>query len=935
MQQNELNLINTMPTTRDDDKALPSSSSLSSNNTSGMFVRQQLQAQKSQTQASTDDSKPSLDDKIRHLVIVNNNREIGGSSAMRLINSHVGVSQSNKLEDHQVYHCSDNAIRPVLMSNSYNTTTNSSQHNASLNTTGQRSLAGNQSGFQESKHLTEILSKGNPLVVERNFIGSVENSRGHLQSEEKNKSDMGNRHNRYQINVPPSGREACEESVGSEVINSQLIVDLTTPRVLAKTQTTLSSNQLNMLGTSAQCAQESHSMNQVGLPHLSKSPPQLVNDKNGKHIKSESQNSEHSKSVNFLERTAPYYYSDLKSEEQRQALFNIVQQKSLSPPPQLLSRSADQSSTRLGPKSATLHSRQAKLLSENLMTRQQIPPINQDLNSTNNIAKNIDKLFETVDKSKGENIAQSMLTLAGPEELNHRDSKNFSVSTKRSNHKLDATSTRRVTKSKSLDNINQENHIENGTANISNPVYENIRLSNKLMNAINCATEPTSATNSGESMDSILGSSLEDSDSNSDIIDDIKISPTDNHIHDISRLIEQLKMNHSKLSEEYRSTLMRITKTINSKNKQHLNDGSANNEKLARKLDLLEQRSKKCESRSKNQLALIQMMENVLRQSKLRSENANRYTSTNAWPINQETSNIKSESKVAQKSNEFTVTETKKITGKAPTLSPLKGDNSPDQEGSTNQRVDKNPFVDPPSGKSTDAERELYKISPFDERTVDKAATFSVAEKILDIEKRTREATNATGETQALPNNKLPSKSSPPTMNACISPTSNSASSNTNNSLNSITNGFESLRDDDDFVEFYSSDISGHRSNFEASQFSASDYNTSTSASESSTSGLCADSLGSVKNSYKSLSSNKKGAKTENLSINTTDLEPRSQNNLNAQHDKNLQDATSSDRRHSPDIDSIRSGKFTNVLGNVIDVDVCPGNNLSQCSPMQ
>lgn len=54
--------------------------------------------------------------------------------------------------------------------------------------------------------------------------------------------------------------------------------------------------------------------------------------------------------------SAPYYYSDLKSEDQQRALLEIQQKKSLSPPPQLLSRSLGQNklnnSTRLMPKSA-------------------------------------------------------------------------------------------------------------------------------------------------------------------------------------------------------------------------------------------------------------------------------------------------------------------------------------------------------------------------------------------------------------------------------------------------------------------------------------------------------------------------------------------------------------------------------------------------------
>ncbi|KAG9509460.1 hypothetical protein GZH46_02020, partial [Fragariocoptes setiger] len=54
------------------------------------------------------------------------------------------------------------------------------------------------------------------------------------------------------------------------------------------------------------------------------------------------------------ERSAPYYYSDLKSKEQQKALLDIEQRKSLSPPPQLLSRGQNKlnNSTRLVAKSA-------------------------------------------------------------------------------------------------------------------------------------------------------------------------------------------------------------------------------------------------------------------------------------------------------------------------------------------------------------------------------------------------------------------------------------------------------------------------------------------------------------------------------------------------------------------------------------------------------
>lgn len=958
MQQHELDSTITMPTARNDDKAMPSSSSSSSNNSSGMFVRQQLQAQKSSTQSSTDNSKPSLDDKIRHLVIVNNNRENDASTAARLINSHVGISQSTKINDHQVYKQSNNASRPDSMSRTHNTATNNWQQNVPLSTIIQRSQTDTRLDFPETKQATsEFSSSRNP------FFGTIDNS-ATSHSNDSSSSDMGNRNNRYQINVPATGGDVSDGAFSApDVANSQLIVDLTTPRVLAKTQTTLSSNQLNMIGTSTHSGKENQSLNQVGLPHSSKLPLNKVDDRTfsaNQNIRSELLKPDQTKSVNFLERTAPYYYSDLKSEEQRQALFNIVQQKSLSPPPQLLSRSADQSSTRLGPKSATLHSKQARLLSKNLLIRQQDPAaMQQDLSSTASITKNIDRLFDAtpVDRCVDDNIARSMLTLNECDKTPTKRSIGLvQLPSQRSNLHVDTSTGRRLIKSKSLDNIGQTTYISTSSGRIPNPIYENIRLSNKLMNAINCAPDPLSAPTSGESMDSILGSSLEDSDSNSDIIDDIKLSPTDNHIHDISRLIEQLKINHSKLTEEYRTTLLRIAKTINSKNKQQSNDGSVNNEKLARKLDLLKQRSKKCESRSKNQLALIQMMENVLRQSKLRSENVNRHTPSKAWPNDSTprrtnshqrcSSDIKDDTKSAvqnRNSNQSPEAESKQsirnnLTFELTKPSSDRSNGTQSQVDSVDKRNEKDEVGILTGRRSDDEEKENYKIGSFDGRVVKKLSACSVAEKIQDIEKRNREqviGNSATDETHVVPANRTSSKSSNPCTNNCVSPTSNSASSNTNNSLNSIANGFESLRDDDDFIEFYSSDVSGHRSNFEASQFSASDYNTSTSASESSTSGLCTDSLGSAKNSYKSQLADPKAARSENLNFDSSDSKPRSHTSLNnVQPDKNLLTSSSSNGRHSADIDSIRSGKFTNVLGNVIDVDVCPGNNLSQCSPM-
>lgn len=544
---------------------------------------------------------------------------------------------------------------------------------------------------------------------------------------------MGNRQQRYyQINensnqqqqmvADQSPQRSAQNSIDSRrksEPSSQLIVDLTTPRVLAKTQTTLlSANQQNgehssqvRSGCNDDSDRESWSFNQVGLPQLlNKSDRSFVPGKQQVSTGDVSSRFKVNESSSFnqtlgpnnnnsdiSERVAPYYYSDLKSEEQRQALLSIVQQKSLSPPPQLLSRSTDQSSTRLAPKSATMHSSQARMLSENLAQRQQQQQSdgNNGLGchpqSTSNITRNIDKLFdvnETADNRRTRMTAvQSMLALndtsSGKDVIDssHLSSYQTTTESMSSGYCSGDLKSKNFCKSKSLENISQKSSASSETDlvagggkgvgalvvdvdKLGNPVYENIRRSDKLMNAINNSTtclstsssrhtrkpaalslappqplalvKSSSAYNfkeknhnhSDESMDSILGSSLDDDDddeslnedadsSSLDIIDEIKISSTDNHLTDISQLIEQLKSNHSKLSEEYKSTLIRISKTVSSKNKQ-IND-SVKSEKLNKKLQLLEIKSKKCESRSKNQLALIHMMEKVLRQTKARA----------------------------------------------------------------------------------------------------------------------------------------------------------------------------------------------------------------------------------------------------------------------------------------------------------------------------
>jgi hypothetical protein len=210
-------------------------------------------------------------------------------------------------------------------------------------------------------------------------------------------SDMGNRQQRnYQVrqNEPDLRNRVLNFTRPQNDTNSHLIVDLTTPKVLATTQTNLQSTN-----NAVENSSDSWSINQVGLPQMSSKAPQVLksatiqnNDSqvnsttdcntserhgnNGSNVDqkesptSDKPNSDQTKdAMSSLERTAPYYYSDLKSEEQRRALMSIVQQKSLSPPPQLLSRSTDQSATRLTSRSATMHSSYAKSLSDSLAQR--------------------------------------------------------------------------------------------------------------------------------------------------------------------------------------------------------------------------------------------------------------------------------------------------------------------------------------------------------------------------------------------------------------------------------------------------------------------------------------------------------------------------------------------------------------------------------------
>ena len=806
-------------------------------------------------------AKPSLGDKIRYLLIgANDKPQAGYAPAMigrQTVRDNVEFyrQQNDNNVIYQAYTQGNNetlALTSASSSSSKTAWSNISQAcNADTNLQQQKAddtLTEGSSGDAQSSPKKSLTP---PQVPPKSTTSCIAHEGSPARSDPSANdtfTNMGNRQQRqYQVQKQAEAQAITyhmrRQSDGTA--NSHLIVDLTTPRVLAKTQTTLTASSNQESPSSIPASRDAWSINQLGLPQMSGSEKTLPVDTNrpvkelpevdsrNKDEKEKSSlgdiNKKHSN--DNCERTAPYYYSDLKSEEQRLALLNIVHQKSLSPPPQLLSRSTDQSSTRLTARSATMRSSQAKNLSESAEVRQRqsngrdLTVVKQnDFSSTSNIAENIDKLF---DSPMGTTV-QSMLDLnncraVGNESEKKSPSQANDLSSTTCGLSSNELKSKNFSKSKSLENISKEANSlgEIASRSLINPVYENIRRSNKLMDAINDSTtcfsvnkinsghvasvSSSSKANSDESMDSILGSSLEDFDSGSDITDEIKISTTDNHLTDISQLIEQLKNNHSKLTGEYKSTLARIAKTINVKNKQVENGEQGDNEKLSLRLQMLELKSKKYESRSRNQLALIQMMEKVLKQSQSRSSSTN------------------------------------------------------------------------------------------------------------------------------------------------------------NNSA-----GKKLLYDDEDFIEFLSSDSSSHRTQFEASQFSASDFNTSTtSESATSTSGAKSDSLNSLLTISKvnTTTGDVKTEQDEDRQGKMNSSNSSSNNNNNDEGNNHLCISTTKETvgilkkgkgcRGDAKNDLIKvdsgarrdlqieredakrgSDKFNNVLGNVIDVDVCPLNNLSRCSPV-
>lgn len=971
----------------------------------------------------------SLDDKIRHLLIGDDSTCVGGAN-----------DSINKTESREVA-----AAWPA-------------QQQSQLQISRQTQSSQKEADTQSAPVYGASLSFAD-RQQDQTFTNNSENSRLIIESQNNHpdpaSTSMGNRNQRqYQVvGVSGAGSQDQQLRIGQRNIgnhgdsmstNSQLIVDLTTPRVLAKTQTTLlpaTGNHVDQTPRPSPCRpQEAWSMNQLGLP-TNYVDQFALNAQTAPDISSPDQGFGLLDKIDASDAgsfPAPYYYSDLKSEEQRRALFNIVQQKSLSPPPQLLSRSFDQNNTRLGPKSATMHSSQARVLSETLAASQRRALSNnpfQDSKSTTNItgvssnssvAKNIDKLFESpVDPQLGRatndklHSVQSMLALStdpsGGESISAisrvpSDQNQIESLSNSSGYCSDAWK-RAVSRSKSLENISQRTSHPNDTNDFTeatgaqdklrrhgNPVYENIRRSDKLLSAINNSTtclsisstrhrkarsslpaarpQPTSGS---DSMDSILGSSFDDegddsdenpgdidSDNSATGIDFIKLSPT---TADMSELIEQLKSNHAKLTDEYKSTLERISKILNRKDssgKRKISD------KLAGRLLRLEHKSKKCESRSKNQLALIQMMEKAFRQTRQEAGEGTAEDATCQHKVNKSVPLQVDEDKLSDANGTKFSPQTSISPGQT-SLSCVNPStcNSIDYQNleSTNDQSVQ-PKAAPPAPpqpppppvfeaqnvikaivtEATSAEiprkfvAELCKQSiPIEKPSDETAELVSLStqhEQAKNHERKSRE--NARPLSTGTVGQRIQSIES-------ISKNNGKSTHKTNQldetgpddkgnaeSKRKSPSSFHDIGDDEDFIEFLStgSKSTHGRSLFESSQFSASDFNNSSSSgstSESSHSGsVTIDSLdisrpqtknnGILKGGPRSSKSDDKSSKKMQSNRNNDNIHKINNNSHNSRDDK-----------------ARGENKFKNVLGNVIDVDVYPVNlypPTSQCSPV-
>lgn len=324
--------------------------------------------------SSSDDcaTKPSLDDKIKHLII-------SDDECVPVIDrTHNAVSfQDGKSDSPNRYHQSTversdegdsrrtwTAHETRLMSNSVAKAPNFAQADADQSAHGM--------GSNKSKITLDDASLNEHKA---DIIVNPADTR-------KEEQTMGNKlvkqQQQYHIDVQKHiNDDHIMQVAASESYHSQLIVDLTTPRVLAKTQTNLKTPSKDS-STADSHGGDAWSMNQVGLPAVQGQQQNTVHIKPLSDVKNAGERAsvtnlnllsvKPSEEVRLLktrsssiagininsvkhhdafERSAPYYYSDLKSKEQQQALMDIVKQKNLSPPPQLTSRSIDQSSTRL------------------------------------------------------------------------------------------------------------------------------------------------------------------------------------------------------------------------------------------------------------------------------------------------------------------------------------------------------------------------------------------------------------------------------------------------------------------------------------------------------------------------------------------------------------------------------------------------------------
>lgn len=787
--------------------------------------------------------------------------------------------------------------------------------------------------------------------------------------------------------------------------NSQLIVDLTTPRVLAKTQTTLLPTTQDDFNNQ----KNSCSINQVGLPQYNQnvipstsisishqtispdhtktimihvdSPPARLNNGSTQtleasnnnqiqgHLHLQQQQHQQQQHQNSLTRSAPYYYSDLKSDDQRRALMNIVQQKSLSPPPQLLSRSIDQSSTRLA-SHTNLSSRgsQSKLSQNNLeLGPLRVSPLaSSESPNSININRNIDRLFESAKRDAGANkkkVFQSLLTLASQPSsttsvesaapnsmIDHReltngdqiDGSSFSHERQQDTTKTSCLSSGAlISKSKSLENINGLSKNNNMTATTRNPVYENITRTDKLLNAIrsNNNSSPTRQYDnndnyhrhqeqmigfkshinlSEDSIDSILSSSLSDSVSGSrfDLLNDVKISNSENCSEDISQLIEQLKLCHLKLTEDYKSTMSKISSIV-------IKDDQTNcDSRMNRKLTLLENKSKKCEQRIQNQLALINMMEKILNQTnkqhlgEKQSINSENNDSEQHQYHNQQQNLNHSHDKNMNKQTDNSNDKTIKSNGLNTTSSTIMKAIVTEQDNSANFCTANI------ASANVNGQFKLDEVDTGRSTATSNGISSSSSE-------QTNDATN-----------KDHRNSDDDECNqSAISSSSHSRRSDDKQSLNE--SGLDLMRDDEDFIEFLTSHNSCQQSQFgasqfDASQFSASDFNTSTSASESSGTGK--DSLNSP---ISTTTPPTTAATNNNYNINNNNNNINNDNNFTiktlpagilkvASKDKSEPPTT---RQHNDDNDKDHMQDDANFhivserkgsLGNVIDVvDLC------------